>query len=65
MRVHAQRAVGAPPDVVFAFLADLVNHWDLAADWVQVRALDRVDHGPARGASGRSIWSCGRSSVAG
>jgi uncharacterized protein YndB with AHSA1/START domain len=50
MRVHAEREVGAPPDVVFAFLADLENHWELAADWVQVRALDRVDHGPARGA---------------
>jgi uncharacterized protein YndB with AHSA1/START domain len=50
MRVHAEREVGAPPDVVFAFLADLENHWELAANWVQVRALDRVDHGPARGA---------------
>jgi uncharacterized protein YndB with AHSA1/START domain len=50
MRVHAEREVGAPPDVVFAFLADLENHWELAAGWVQVRALHRVDHGPARGA---------------
>ena len=49
MRVHAEREVAAPPDVVFAFLADLENHWELAADWVQVRALHRVDHGPARG----------------
>jgi len=27
MRVHAEREVGAPPDMVFAFLADLENHW--------------------------------------
>ncbi|MFL5856857.1 MAG: hypothetical protein ACJ77L_08945 [Solirubrobacteraceae bacterium] len=88
MRVHAEREVGAPPNAVFAFLADLENHWGLAADWVQVRALHRDDHGPARtsrgswsrataaaarssgwaprcSASGRSIGSCGRSSVAG
>jgi uncharacterized protein YndB with AHSA1/START domain len=49
VRVHAEREVAAPPDAVFAFLADLENHWALAAHWVEVRALDRVDHGPARG----------------
>ena len=43
MRVHAEREVGAPPNAVFAFLADLENHWGLAADWVQVRALHRAD----------------------
>jgi uncharacterized protein YndB with AHSA1/START domain len=47
--VSASRELAAPPDVVFAFLADLENHWMLASDWVEVVALDRVDGGPARG----------------
>jgi uncharacterized protein YndB with AHSA1/START domain len=47
--VSATREIDAPPADVFAFLADLENHWALAADWVEVVALDRVDGGPARG----------------
>jgi uncharacterized protein YndB with AHSA1/START domain len=47
--VTASRLVEADPATVFAFLADLENHWELASDWVEVRALDRNGGGPARG----------------
>jgi uncharacterized protein YndB with AHSA1/START domain len=49
MKVHAEREVAVPPEDVFAFLADLENHWELTAHWVEVRALDRNGGGPARG----------------
>ena len=48
--VRAARRVGADPEAVFAFLSDLENHWELTADWVQVRSLNRTDDGHARGA---------------
>jgi uncharacterized protein YndB with AHSA1/START domain len=48
--VRAARRVAAAPETVFAFLADLENHWVLAADWVEVRSLDRSGEDPARGA---------------
>jgi uncharacterized protein YndB with AHSA1/START domain len=51
--IGASRRVEASPEAVFAFLADLENHWALAADWVQVRHLERIDGGPARGAQVR------------
>jgi uncharacterized protein YndB with AHSA1/START domain len=47
--VTAARRVPAPPEEVFAFLADLENHWALASDWVEVRALDRDGDGRAVG----------------
>jgi uncharacterized protein YndB with AHSA1/START domain len=48
--VRAARRVAAPPPEVFAFLADLENHWALTSHWVEVLRLHRVDGGPARGA---------------
>jgi uncharacterized protein YndB with AHSA1/START domain len=48
--VRAARRVGADPEAVFAFLSDLENHWELTADWVRVRSLNRTDDGHARGA---------------
>jgi carbon monoxide dehydrogenase subunit G len=48
-RVQAAAIVGASPEAVFAFLADLENHWSLTSGWVEVRRLDRVGSGPARG----------------
>ena len=48
--VRAARRVGADPEAVFAFLSDLENHWELTADWVQVRSLNRTHDGDARGA---------------
>ena len=48
--IVAARLVPAPPEAVFAFLADLANHWWLATRFVEVVDLDpSVDgHGGGR-----------------
>lgn len=49
-RIAAERVVAASPPVVFAFLADLENHWLLADRFVEVLTLDRPPGGgPAHG----------------
>ncbi len=47
---RASADVGAPADEVFAFLADLRNHWRLAGPWIEVVAL-RPAEGRADGAT--------------
>src|SRR5438270_10703175 len=51
MRIEASRVVRAAPEAVFAFLADLENHWKLAGRWVEPIAIDHDSgrvriHGP-------------------
>jgi uncharacterized protein YndB with AHSA1/START domain len=48
----AATTIAAPPDRVFALLADLRNHWRLAGPWIEVVALHPAD-GPAHGATVR------------
>jgi hypothetical protein len=49
-RIAAERVVVASPQVVFAFLADLENHWLLADRFVEVLTLERPpEGGPANG----------------
>jgi uncharacterized protein YndB with AHSA1/START domain len=49
-RIAAERVVAASPPVVFAFLADLENHWLLADRFVEVLTLERPPGGgPASG----------------
>jgi hypothetical protein len=48
VRASARGAVGAGPEEVFAFLADLHNHWRLAARFVSVEELE--------GASPSGAW---------
>jgi uncharacterized protein YndB with AHSA1/START domain len=49
--IEASRVVSAPPSAVFAFLAELENHWKLAGRWVEPLSIEanrgrvRV-HGP-------------------
>src|SRR3954451_24355381 len=38
--ITARRVVSAPPDAVFAVLADLATHWALADHWTEVLSLD-------------------------
>jgi uncharacterized protein YndB with AHSA1/START domain len=53
-RIVSEGVVAASPSRVFAFLADLENHWLLADRFVDVRTLERLpDGGPARGGSVR------------
>jgi Polyketide cyclase / dehydrase and lipid transport len=47
--VEAAALVHAPPEVVFAFLSDLRNHWRLADRYVEVLTLESSDGGPADG----------------
>jgi uncharacterized protein YndB with AHSA1/START domain len=49
-RIAAERIVAAAPPDVFAFLADLENHWLLADRFVEVLSLERPPGGgPAHG----------------
>ena len=43
----AERDVAAPPDELFAYLADLEQHWQLADRFIEVVSLDRPAHGGA------------------
>jgi hypothetical protein len=53
-RIAAERVVVASPRAVFAFLADLENHWLLADRFVEVLTLERPDGGgPAHGGTVR------------
>lgn len=46
----AEREVAAPQDELFAYLADLEQHWQLADRFIEVVSLDRpADGGPAHG----------------
>lgn len=48
--IQGAGAVAAPPEMVFAFLVDLRNHWRLAAGWVRVVSLEEPGDGaPAHG----------------
>jgi uncharacterized protein YndB with AHSA1/START domain len=39
-RIEAKRVIAAPPAAVFAFLAELENHWKLAGRWVEPLSID-------------------------
>jgi uncharacterized protein YndB with AHSA1/START domain len=43
--IEATGLVPAAPEAVFAFLADLANHWDLADRWVEVVSLTPAHDG--------------------
>jgi hypothetical protein len=46
----AERDIAAPADTLFAYLADLERHWELADRFIEVVSLERPsDGGPARG----------------
>lgn len=47
--IEAAALVPAPAEDVFAFLADLRNHWIVADRFVRVVRLDAHDGGPANG----------------
>jgi hypothetical protein len=47
--IEAVGLVGAPPEEVFAFLADLGNHWIVADRFVEVVDLHRAGGDPADG----------------
>jgi carbon monoxide dehydrogenase subunit G len=50
VRVEATRVVAAPRRVVFAFLSDLENHWELGGRFIKVLDLDRSSpEAPAHG----------------
>jgi hypothetical protein len=54
IRIAAERIAAASPPVVFAFLADLENHWLLADRFVEVLMLERPPGGgPACGGTVR------------
>jgi uncharacterized protein YndB with AHSA1/START domain len=55
MRITAQRRIDAPAEEVFAFLADLENHWQLAGDRVEVLNLA----GPPGGRTGGHVRMTG------
>jgi uncharacterized protein YndB with AHSA1/START domain len=53
-RIAAERVVAASPQVVFAFLADLENHWLLTDRFIEVLTLERPPgDGPAKGGTVR------------
>ena len=53
-RIAAERVVAASPAVVFAFLADLQNHWLLADRFVEVLTIERPPGGgPSHGGTVR------------
>lgn len=54
----ASADVRAPADVVFAFLADLGNHWQLASRWIKVVTLTPAT-GQADGATVRLVGPLG------
>jgi len=37
--ITARRVVAAPPEALFALLADLAEHWSLSDQWTEVREL--------------------------
>lgn len=43
----AEREVAAPPDTLFAYLADLEQHWQLADRFIEVVSLARPPNGGA------------------
>ena len=46
----AEREIAAPAGTLFAYLADLEQHWQLADRFIDVVSLDRpTDGGPPRG----------------
>jgi hypothetical protein len=48
--VSAERAIAAPAETLFAYLADLEQHWQLADRFIEVVSLERSPGGgPARG----------------
>ena len=61
-RIAAERVVAASPPVVFAFLADLENHWLLTDRFVEVLTLERPP-GAGRRTAARSAsegrWGSG------
>lgn len=53
-RIAAERVVAASPQDLYAFLADLENHWLLADRFVEVGTLERPRRGaPAQGGAVR------------
>ena len=49
-QIAAETTVSAPPAQVFAFLADLRNHWELEGRFVALGGLDgEGEHGPTGG----------------
>ena len=51
--IAAAGFIPAPPPLVFAFLADLENHWHLADRFIEIRSLERPS--PDTGAHGGRI----------
>lgn len=39
-RIEASRVIGARPEAIFGFLADLENHWKLAGVWVEPLSIN-------------------------
>src|SRR3954447_24816628 len=49
LQLRARRRVAADPDALFEFLAELENHWRLAAGFIDVETLERGPDGRSRG----------------
>jgi uncharacterized protein YndB with AHSA1/START domain len=60
----AEREVNAPAEALFAYLADLEQHWQLADRFIEVVSLERPQGGPARGGVVRMRGPLGISRVA-